>query len=135
VWHKQKEFKLTFFSPFESRRLSTGPSAAVGQVNPSYEPDSAVEGRQTTVTFTGLSASALNSKPFTPLKKKSSLMSLWSNDSRDQKLKTLKQELEMDEHKIPLQTLFSRFKTDPVKVWYYPTSTTDRLIPIKYKYE
>jgi hypothetical protein len=75
-----------------------------------------VEGRQTTVTFTGLSAAALDSKPFTPLKKKSSLLSLWSNDSRDAKLKNLKQELEMDEHKIPLATLFSRLKTDPIMV-------------------
>lgn len=75
-----------------------------------------MEGRQTTVTFTGLSPRALAAKPFTPLKKKSSLMSLWSNDSRDVKLKNLKQELEMDEHKIPLATLFSRLKTDPIMV-------------------
>ena len=94
-----------------------------GQVNAGYEADSAVEGhavltRQATVTFTGLSPAALNeSKPFTPLKKKSSLMSLWSNDSRDAKLKNLKQELEMDEHKIPLANLYARLKTDPIKVW------------------
>nr|CAH0099301.1 unnamed protein product [Daphnia galeata] len=96
------------------RRLSTG-AVIGGQENAAYVPDSAVEGRQTTVTFTGLSPAALEAnKPFTPLKKKSSLLSLWSNDSRDVKLKNLKQELEMDEHKIPLATLFSRLKTDPI---------------------
>ncbi len=106
------------FSNVSNRRLSTG-AVVGGQENAAYVPDSGVEGRQTTVTFTGLSPEALAAnKPFTPLKKKSSLLSLWSNDSRDVKLKNLKQELEMDEHKIPLATLFSRLKTDPIMVWH-----------------
>lgn len=92
--------------------------ATEGQVNAAFEPD-VPETRQTTVTFTGLSAKALSAKPFTPLKKKSSLLSLWSNDSRDEKLKSLKQELEMDEHKLPLPTLFARLNTDPIMVYIH----------------
>ncbi|XP_057374553.1 sodium/potassium-transporting ATPase subunit alpha-B-like [Daphnia carinata] len=93
------------------RKQST---AVEGQVNAAFEAD-VPETRQTTVTFTGLSAKAVSAKPFTPLKKKSSLFSLWSNDSRDEKLKNLKQELEMDEHKLPLPTLFARLNTDPIR--------------------
>ena len=121
---KNKELKhyliliFNFSNVSNSRRLSTG-AVVGGQENAAYEPESGMEGSQTTVTFTDLSPAALEAnKPFTPLKKKSSLLSLWSrpNDSREAKLKNLKQELEMDEHKIPLATLFSRLKTDPIMV-------------------
>lgn len=108
------------------RRLS---ASAPGQVNPAFESSEAdVEAprrpaeltRQPTVTFIGpLSAKALESKPFAPLKKKSSLLSLWSNDSRDEKLKNLKQELELDEHKLPLAALYSRLKTNPQTVFIF----------------
>ncbi len=43
-------------------------------------------------------------------------MSLWSNDSRDEKLKNLKKEIEIEEHKLPLAVLFARLKTDPTTV-------------------
>lgn len=99
---------------FISRRPS-GAGIPSGQVNQAFEPDNLGDepGKRSTVTFTGVPATT---KPFTPLKKKSSLLSLWSNDSRDQKLKSLKQELEMDEHKLPLATLFARYHTDPIAV-------------------
>ncbi len=87
-----------------------------GQVNPVFEFEEE-SSRPTSVTFSGLtSPRTVADKPFTPLKKKSSLLSLWSNDSRDEKLKNLKKEIEIDEHKLPLATLFARLNTDPVNV-------------------
>ena len=88
-----------------------------GQINPAFEGDGGADGAgKKGVTFTGLNANAMASKPFTPLKKKSSLLSLWSNDSRDQKLASLKQELELDEHRIPLAAVLARYNTDPTNV-------------------
>lgn len=86
-----------------------------GQVNPAFEGDGG-DGAKKGVTFTGLNANAMASRPFAPLKKKSSLLSLWSNDSRDEKLKSLKSELELDEHKMPLAAVLARYNTDPNNV-------------------